>query len=69
MRVNDIFAIVALCLNDGWLTFAALLFWAFILVVLIRRDIRAKSVSVATIVYGMLFVAILGICIYALIMG
>lgn len=66
---NNIIFPVALILSAffRYATLFALLFWLYVLLQLIRRDVAAKQISVATIFYGVVGLAITVLVIYALI--
>lgn len=66
---NNIIFPVALILSAffRYATLLALLFWLYVLLRLIRRDIAAKQISVATIFYAVAGLAITVLVIYALI--
>ena len=66
---NNIIFPVALILSAffRYATLLALLFWLYVLVQLIRRDISAKKVSPVTLFYGVLGLAIAVLVVYALI--
>lgn len=66
---NNILFPVALILSAffRYATLLALLFWLYVLVQLIRRDVAARQISVATIFYGVVGLAITVLVVYALI--
>ena len=67
--VNNIIFPVALILSAffRYATLLALLFWLYVLVQLIRRDLSAQKVSPVTLFYGVLGLAITVLVVYALI--
>ena len=66
---NNIIFPAALILNRWfhYATLLAMLYWLYVLLRLIRRDIAAKQISVSTIFYGVVGLAISALVIYALI--
>lgn len=66
---NNIIFPVALIVNTffRYATLLALVFWLYVLLRLIRRDVAAKQISVATIFYGVVGLAITVLVVYALI--
>ena len=66
---NNIIFPVALILNRWfhYATLLAMLYWLFVLLQLIRRDISAKKLSPVTLLYGLLGLAITAFVIYVLI--
>lgn len=66
---NNIIFPVALILSAffRYATLLALIFWLYVLLQLIRRDVAAKHISVSTIFYGVVGLAITVLVIYALI--
>lgn len=65
-KANNGIVLVAICSRNRWLVLISMLFWAFFLFVLSKRDISQHKVSVATVVYGILFLGILVFCLYTL---
>ena len=65
-KANNGIVLVAICSQNRWLILFSMLFWGFLLTVLIKRDMSEHKVSVATVVYGVLFLGILGFCLYTL---
>lgn len=66
---NNIIFPAALILSAffRYATLFALLFWLYVLLQLIRRDVAAKQISVATIFYAVAGLAITAFVIYVLI--
>lgn len=66
---NNIIFPAALILNRWfhYATLLAMLYWLYVLLQLIRRDVAAKQISISTIFYGVVGLAITVLVIYALI--
>lgn len=66
LKANNIVFLAAIFLSpvSGWFMFLAIAFWVFTLIYLTTRDIRAKSISIATIAYTVMSVLLIALLCY-----